>query len=105
MQWCCVEWQSQRLDLIQSRLRIELAMLQVLPPVDTPAIGVLQHPRLQYPAGSVKLCRVLIDFDEDGLAHVLRLGFVLDDAKGDAKDQPAVPVDDHGEGIIVSRPQ
>jgi hypothetical protein len=47
-------------------------------------------------------CRDLINFEEDGLRHVLRFAEVAEDLERNAQDQKMITVEQQGKSIIVA---
>ena len=68
-----------------------------------PVIRVLKQPHPHRSSRRIVLMRLTVHLEEDVLGDVLRFTSIMEDVRGNASNEPAVPAEQRSKGIAIAR--
>src|SRR5580700_1364041 len=83
-------------------LCVELAALQVAPPIDGPMVRHLDDPGPRRAFGAVEDPTLPLDIEKQVLDEVFCLGCIPHDAPGHASRQPRIALKERGQGLAIA---
>jgi hypothetical protein len=83
-------------------LVVKLSHEEIVSPVDSPAVCMLQEPHFKSPSRRVELSHLLVDFQENSLREVFCLPGIAEDSERDYVHETMVPFENNCKRIGIA---